>query len=351
MTVVSSPAASAIEASGPPVLAIVLPCYNEQEVLPETFRRLRALLAGLVGQGTIHPESRAWMVDDGSRDTTWRLIQDASIETGSPFRGLKLSRNRGHQIALLAGLMTAQGDVLISVDADLQDDLDVIPKMLHAFSAGHDIVYGVRSSRTTDTWFKRATAEGYYRLLDRLGVEVVFNHADYRLMSRRAIEALRAFPESNVFLRGLIPQLGFPSTTVAYERHERFAGESKYPLRKMLALAWQGVTSFSAVPLRAITTLGLLVSLLSLAMGLWALGVRLFSDSAVPGWASIVIPLFLISGVQLLSLGIIGEYVAKIFIESKRRPLYFLEAMAQPQGDAVPGAGPVAVQPRTAVTS
>lgn len=329
-----------------PVLAIVIPCYNEQEVLPETLRRLRQLLTQLVTQGQVDPASRAWLVDDGSRDATWAMIRDASSAPDAPFCGIKLSRNRGHQIALLAGLMTAQGDVLISVDADLQDDLGVIPKMLAAFLDGHDIVYGVRSARTTDTAFKRFTAEGYYRLLEGLGVEVVFNHADYRLMSRRAIEALRAFPEHNIFLRGLVPQLGFASTTVEYARLERFAGESKYPLRKMLALAWQGVTSFSAAPLRAITTLGLLVSLLSLGMGLWALGVRLFTESAVPGWASIVIPLFLISGVQLLSLGIIGEYLAKIFVETKRRPLYFLDQVVTSAQAVVPRE-PEAVTPAT----
>jgi polyisoprenyl-phosphate glycosyltransferase len=311
-----------------PVLAIVVPCYNEQEVFPETSRRLGALLDRLEAEGLVHPASRAWYVDDGSRDATWPLITVASSDPQRRARGIKLSRNRGHQAALLAGLMTAQGDVLISVDADLQDDLEVIPEMVCRFAAGADIVYGVRSSRGTDTAFKRATAEGYYKLLAWLGVEVVFNHADYRLMSRRAVEALRAFPESNVFLRGLVPQLGYPSTTVEYARGERFAGESKYPLRKMLALAWQGVTSFSAAPLRAITTLGMLVSLISLAMGLWALVAALSGVGTVPGWASIVIPLFLISGVQLLSLGIIGEYIAKIFMETKRRPLYFVESLA-----------------------
>jgi glycosyltransferase involved in cell wall biosynthesis len=323
-----------------PVLAIVVPCYNEHEVLPETMRRLAALLQTMAAAGTIDRGSAAWFVDDGSRDTTWAQIRAAADVPGSPFRGIRLSRNRGHQIALLAGLLTARGDVIISVDADLQDDLDVIPRMLESFVAGHHIVYGVRAARTTDTWFKRATAEAYYRLLDRLGVEIVFNHADYRLMSRRAVEALREFPESNVFLRGLIPQLGFSSTTVEYARAERFAGESRYPLRKMLALAWQGVTSFSAAPLRAITALGLSVSVLSLGMGAWALGVRVFTTQAIPGWASIVIPLFLISGVQLLSLGIIGEYLAKVYIESKRRPLYFVERLAAPEGapDAAPEA-------------
>jgi polyisoprenyl-phosphate glycosyltransferase len=309
----------------PPVLAVVVPCFNEEEVFPETVRRLSLLLARLVAAGEIDAASRSWFVDDGSRDATWSLIRQASQVAGSTVCGIRLSRNRGHQIALLAGLMTAKGDVLISVDADLQDDLEAIPKMLRAHAQGNDIVYGVRSSRTTDSFFKRFTAESYYRLLDRLGVEVVFNHADYRLLSRRAVESLRAYPESNVFLRGLIPQLGYSSSTVEYERHERFAGESKYPLRKMLALAWQGVSSFSAAPLRAITSLGMVVSVLSVGMAFWALGVRLFTTESVPGWASIVIPLFLISGVQLLSLGIIGEYLAKIFLESKRRPLYFLD--------------------------
>jgi glycosyltransferase involved in cell wall biosynthesis len=330
--------------AGAPVIGIVSPCYNEQEVLPESLRRLRELLSSLVADGMIHPNSRIWLIDDGSRDATWSLIRRAAEEPGSCLCGIKLSRNRGHQIALLAGLMTAKGDALISVDADLQDDLEVIPHMIGQFCAGKDIVYGVRAARTSDTWFKRATAEGYYRLLKRFGVDVVFNHADYRLMSRRAIEALRDFPESNVFLRGLVPQLGFPSGEVPYTRAERFAGESKYPLSKMFALAWQGITSFSAVPLRAITALGMVVSVLSLAMGLWALGVRLLSDEAVPGWASIVIPLFLISGVQLLSLGIIGEYLAKVFMETKRRPLFFIEQRAGDRS-AAPDIMPAAPAP------
>lgn len=322
-----------------PRLAVVVPCYNEQEVLSETTRRLEDLLEAMRASGLVSADSRIWYVDDGSRDATWQMIEQSATRAGSRVCGIKLSRNRGHQVALLAGLMTAEGDVLISVDADLQDDLEVIPQMVAAFRDGCDIVYGVRSARDTDSFFKRLTAEGYYKLLDRLGVEIVFNHADYRLMSRRAIEALRQYPESNVFLRGMIPQLGFRSATVEYARAERFAGESKYPLRKMLALAWQGVTSFSAAPLRAITMLGMLVSLLSLGMGCWALGVRLFSSATVPGWASIVIPLFLISGVQLLSLGVIGEYLAKIFVETKRRPLYFVDRLV--------GASPVAQAART----
>ena len=320
--------------TSPPVLSVIVPCYNEHEVLPETVRRLEALLHELAASGCIQASSRIWLVDDGSRDRTWQLITSACDAPASLCCGLKLSRNRGHQIALLAGLMNAPGDVLISVDADLQDDLQVIPMMLAKFAAGSDIVYGVRNSRRSDSFFKRVTAEGYYRLLDRLGVEVIFNHADYRLMSRRTVEALRGFPESNIFLRGIIPQLGFPSTVVEYERRERAAGESKYPFGKMLALAWQGVTSFSAMPLRAITALGVTVSAISVALGFWALGVRLFSSAAVPGWASIVIPLFLLSGVQLLSLGIIGEYLAKIFLETKRRPLYFVEQVREASSDA-----------------
>jgi len=318
-----------------PVLAIVVPCYDEQEILDETLRRLGVLLERLVNSGRVAADSRAWLIDDGSRDQTWALITRAAALPGSRVCGIRLSRNRGHQIALLAGLMSAKGDVLVSIDADLQDDLEVIVKMIDAFDAGHDIVYGVRAARPTDSTFKRLSAVAYYRLLHRLGAEVVINHADFRLLSRRAVEALRAYPESNVFLRGLIPQLGFPSTTVAYERQGRLAGTSKYTLHRMLSLGWQGVLSFSAVPLHAITTLGLLVSVISLGMGVWALGVRLFSSQAVPGWASIVIPLFLISGVQLLSLGIIGEYVAKIFVETKRRPLYFIESLVAPASSAL----------------
>ena len=308
-----------------PSLAIVVPCYNEQEVLPETHKRLTALLQRLIGEGRIAADSGMWFVDDGSKDGTWPLIDQWACTAGSRVHGIKLSRNRGHQNALMAGLMTAKGDVLISVDADLQDDLEAIPQMLADHAQGSEVVYGVRSSRDSDSFFKRFTAEGYYTVLHKLGVEVVFNHADYRLMSRRAIEALRACPESSLFLRGLIPQLGFQTSQVAYARTERFAGTSKYPLSKMLSLAWQGVTSFSAAPLRVITALGLSVSFISLSMGLWALWVKLFSDRALPGWASIVIPLFLLSGVQLLSLGVIGEYVAKIFVEAKRRPLYVLD--------------------------
>jgi glycosyltransferase involved in cell wall biosynthesis len=305
-------------------LTIVVPCYNEEEVLPETARRLLQLVADLQAAGSIDPSSEILLIDDGSNDRTWSLIQ--GLVRGAPaIHGLKLSRNRGHQNALLAGLMNAQGDAVISIDADLQDDISVMAKMVDAYHAGYDIVYGVRENRDVDTAFKRLTAEGYYGLMRILGVELVFNHADYRLMSRRAIEALRHYGEVNLFLRGIIPLLGFRSTQVYYRRLERLAGESKYPLHKMLGLAVNGITSFSAVPLRMITVLGLIVFAVSTMFGIWALSVRLFSDEAVPGWASTVIPTYFLGGIQLLSVGIIGEYLAKIYMEVKRRPPFHIE--------------------------
>ncbi len=309
------------------MLSIVVPCYNEEAVLPATISQLTRLLVDLVGKNLVDSGSHVIFVDDGSRDRTWQIIQEASANSRA-IHGIKLSRNRGHQNAVLAGLLDAKGDVAISVDADLQDDLGAIEKMILAHRQGSDIVFGVRKSRNTDTVFKRFTAEGYYRLLERFGVEVVFNHADYRLMSRRSIEALRDFSEVNLFLRGIIPQLGFPSSIVYYDRAERFAGESKYPLGKMLALAWQGITSFSTVPLRMITGLGFLISLTSFGITLWALFIRLFSDQAVPGWTSTVVPIYLLGGIQLLCIGIIGEYLAKIYMETKRRPHFFIEDRA-----------------------
>ena len=308
-------------------LAIVIPCYNEEAVLPETSKRLALLLSELISSGSISQDSYVLFVDDGSRDATWSIIEKLATENEC-FRGLKLSRNRGHQTALVAGLFAAEGDAIVSVDADLQDDLQAIEQMAMAFKSGADVVYGVRKRRETDTFFKRFTAEGYYRLLEKLGVEIVFNHADYRLLSRRVIDALRQFEERNLFLRGIIPQLGFPSTIVYYDRAERFAGESKYPLKKMLAFAWQGITSFSAAPLRAITGIGILISMGSFLVAAWALWIRFFSDSAVPGWASTVVPMYFLGGVQLLCTGIIGEYLAKIYIEVKRRPQYFIEKTA-----------------------
>lgn len=307
------------------MLSIVVPCYNEEAVLPETVKRLLQLLHKLVGEGRIDHGSHVVLVDDGSRDRTWSLIESYSAKHAE-IRGVKLSRNRGHQNALLAGLLAAQGDITVSVDADLQDDLNAISEMIAAHASGADIVYGVRKRRDTDSFFKRFTAESYYWLLARMGVDIVFNHADYRLLSRRALDALKQYDESNLFLRGIIPQLGFRTAVVYYDRAERFAGESKYPLRKMLAFAWEGITSFSAAPLRLITGLGMLISLSSFLIALWAVWVRLFSESAVPGWASTVVPLYFLGGVQLLCTGIIGEYLAKIYMETKRRPPFFVES-------------------------
>jgi glycosyltransferase involved in cell wall biosynthesis len=305
-------------------LGIVVPCYNEEQVLSETIARLRALLTELYKANKISADSAVWLVDDGSRDNTWGLIRAIATED-SRIRGIKLSRNRGHQSALLAGLETAEGDALISIDADLQDDLAVIEKMVDLHIAGVDIVYGVRESRRADSIFKRATAEFYYRFLSRMGVQIVFNHADYRLMSRRAIKSLTAYSEVNLFLRGIIPQLGYTTAIVAYDRNERFAGESKYSLRKMIGLAVDGVTSFSVVPLRLIAGLGLLISLFSLFMIVWVILGKVLLHSVIPGWASSVVPIYLLGGIQLLSVGVIGEYVGKIYLETKRRPRYFIE--------------------------
>lgn len=307
-----------------PSLTIIVPCFNEETVFPETAKRLARLLDELTSEALVADASRIVFVDDGSSDRTWALIE--AIERESPrFGGIKLSRNRGHQNALLAGLLTAPGDVLITIDADLQDDLAAVREMLLKHRDGCEIVYGVRQARDVDTLLKRWTAEGYYRLLNFLGAEVIFNHADYRLMSRRAINVLKEFGEVNFFLRGVIPLLGFQTATVAYVRHARFAGESKYPIRKMLALAIEGVTSLTTTPLRWITFGGILVSLLSFVIGLWALGVWILGFPTVAGWTSIVISLCFLAGIQLLSLGIIGEYVGKIYIETKRRPRFIIE--------------------------
>jgi len=307
-----------------PSVAIVIPCYNEEAVLEVTAERMTGIVRDLQARGIVSDQSTINLVDDGSRDATWRIIE--RLASSNPLiRGIKLSRNRGHQNALMAGLMTVEGDATISVDADLQDDLDAIEAMVLKFREGCEVVYGVRKRRDTDTFFKRVTAEGYYKVLSALGVDVVFNHADYRLMGRAAIEALREFGEVNLFLRGIIPQLGFKSDVVLYDRQERFAGESKYPLGKMLSLAWNGLTSFSSTPLRWITIAGTVISLISFGIGIWALIVGLSSDRALPGWASTVIPMYFMGGIQLLSLGIIGEYVSKIYLESKRRPRFIIE--------------------------
>lgn len=310
--------------SSVPNLSIVVPCYNEEDVFPETLRHLGDLLARLQGEGRISDESRIYFVDDGSRDKTWSLIARA-VDEGRPVVGVKLSRNRGHQTALVAGLEASDGDVVVSIDADLQDDVSVIDLMLDKSRAGADIVYGVRSSRDTDTAFKRNSARAFYRLMSLLGAETIPDHADFRLLSRRAVTALGEYPEVNLYLRGIIPLLGFPSATVLYDRKERFAGETKYPLRRMLGLAFNAITSFSIVPLRLISALGVIVSLATLVVTAWILFAALTNAQLVPGWASSVLPIYFLGGVQLVSIGIIGEYIGKIYLESKHRPRYFID--------------------------
>ncbi len=315
-----------------PSVSIVVPCYNETEVLPETARRLMALLDELSAARRIAADSQIVFIDDGSRDGTWELIEELAA-TDPRIGGIKLSRNRGHQNALLAGLFTVEGDVLVSVDADLQDDIRVIPEMLKSYAQGAQVVYGVRKDRSSDGLFKRASAQGFYRFIRALGVDSVYNHADFRLLSRRAVEALKNFREVNLFLRGIVPLIGFKSAIVYYARSERFAGVSKYPLRKMLALALDAVTSFSIVPLRLITALGFLVFVLSCVMGAWTLWVRLFTDHAVPGWTSTLLPIYLLGGIQILCVGIIGEYLGKVYQETKARPRYIIEKLVQVGGE------------------
>jgi glycosyltransferase involved in cell wall biosynthesis len=312
----------------PPAVSIVVPCYNEEAALPWTAARLLAALDEMVANGSAAPSSAIYFVDDGSSDRTWPTITDLTT-SNARYRGIKLSRNHGHQSALLAGLLTVPGDAIISIDADLQDDVAAMKDMVGAYTAGADIVYGVRRGRQADTWFKRVTAEGYYRLAEAMGVRLVFNHADYRLLSRRAIQALGDYHERNLFLRGIIPQLGFNSAEVYYDRHERVAGESKYPVRKMLAFAFDGITSFSAVPLKLITLLGLIVAAASFLIAMWALWVRTFNPAAVPGWTSTVVPLYFLGGIQLLCTGIIGQYLAKVYMETKARPRFTIERVLE----------------------
>jgi polyisoprenyl-phosphate glycosyltransferase len=304
-------------------LDLVVPCYNEEDALPDTHRQLSELMNSLRVARAIGEASRIYYVDDGSRDRTWELI-DALSRTDRQVVGVRLSRNFGHQSAVLAGLFTAAGDAVITIDADLQDDIAAIPQMVEKFRAGCQIVYGVRRERRTDTIFKRRSALFYYSLLRRFGVDIVHNHADYRLMGRKALAALQEFPEVNLFLRGIVPLIGYRSASVFYDRKARTAGESKYNLTKMLRLALEGITSLSAVPLRFVSLTGLMVFLLSVGMSGWVLWIRVFTDRAVPGWASSVIPIYFLGGIQLLCLGVIGEYVAKSYLEAKHRPRYLI---------------------------
>lgn len=307
-----------------PRLAIIIPCYNEEEVLNETSSRLTDLLSRMKAQQLVSTDSYVLFVDDGSRDNTWQQIE--TLNRRSPFfRGLKLSRNFGHQNAVLAGLNYADdADVLISIDADLQDDLEAMLEMLRRYQEGFDIVYGVRDDRSTDTWFKRKTALAFYKLLSVMGVESIYNHADYRLISRRVMDAFRDFEEVNLYLRGMIPMIGFKSTSVYYKRGERFAGASKYSLGKMFSFAWSGITSLSIKPLHFVTFCGFVVFILSIIMTLYAL-ISYISYKTAPGWASTVIPIYFLGGIQLLCIGLIGEYVAKIYKEVKKRPRFIIE--------------------------
>lgn len=308
-----------------PTVYFVIPCYNEEEVLHETIKQLTAKLNSMKDQNLIDDKSVILLVDDGSRDKTWEIISELH-ETTPYVEGLKLAHNRGHQNALLSGLETAAKycDCAISLDADLQDDIEVLSEFVEKYIDGCDVVYGVRKKRDTDSFFKRTTAEGFYKVMKALGVDIVFNHADYRLMSKRALNALSEYTEVNLFLRGIVPLIGFRSDYVYYERHERFAGESKYPLRKMISFALDGMTSFSVKPLKLISNLGILISVLSVFGLLYAL-VSYFTGNAVSGWTATVASIWLLGGLQMLSLGVVGGYIGKIYNESKHRPRYLIE--------------------------
>ena len=306
-------------------LYMVIPCYNEEEVLPETSKRLREKINSLIEKGKIDKESRIVFVNDGSTDRTWEIIKTLH-EEDPVFSGINLTRNRGHQNALLAGLMTVMdyADMAISMDADLQDDVDAIDEMIDKYLDGIDIVYGVRSSRAKDTFFKKATAEGFYKIMKSMGANTVFNHADYRLMSKRALEGLSQFQEVNLFLRGIVPMIGYPTDVVYYERGERFAGESKYPLGKMLSFAIEGITSLSTKPIRMITFLGFFIFLVSIGILIYSL-VRHFMGATIVGWTTLMVSVWGIGGLILLSLGVVGEYIGKIYLETKARPRFIVE--------------------------
>ena len=313
------------------LISLVVPCYNEEKVLPVTSGLFFEKIHALVKAEKISPESRVLFVNDGSKDETWPIIRKLS-EENECCEGICLSRNRGHQNALLAGLMTARcyADVTISIDCDGQDDINAMDEMIDHYHKGMDVVYGVRSKRDTDTWFKRTTAESFYKLMNALGAQTVYNHADYRLMSRRALDGLAQFKEVNLFLRGLVPLVGYPSSIVTYERAERMAGESHYPLKKMLSFAFDGITSLSVKPIRLITALGFFISFVSILAILWVFGTKLFGQT-VSGWSSMVSAIFFMGGVQLLCLGVIGEYIGKIYNETKARPRFLISESTLPQ--------------------
>lgn len=310
-------------------LYLAIPCYNEEEVLRDSAEKLNIKFNDMMAEGKITSDSKIVFIDDGSKDRTWSIISELHNEN-PVFQGIKLTRNRGHQNALLCGLMTLKdkADAVISIDADLQDDINVFDEMVDKFENGCDVVYGVRSKRATDTFFKRFTAEAFYKILNRMGAKVIFNHADFRLMSRRALEAFSLYKETNIFLRGMVPLVGYKSDIVKYERAERLAGESKYPLKKMLALAWEGVTSLSIQPIRMITWLGAIVFAVSLIFIIYTL-ISFFVGAAVSGWASTLCSIWALGGLQLLAIGVIGEYIGKIYLETKRRPRYIVEEILE----------------------
>lgn len=307
------------------ILYIVVPCYNEEEVITETNKRLTEKLKELIKNKKISNQSKIMFVNDGSRDKTWSLIEEFH-KKNKIVSGVNLSRNRGHQNALLSGLMTAKkyADIVISMDADLQDDIDAIDNMIDKYYEGNDIVYGVRSSRKKDSFFKKFTAEGFYKIMKIMGVDIVFNHADYRLTSRRVLNELENYKEVNLFLRGIFPLIGFKSTIVYYERAERFAGESKYPLKKMLSFAWEGITSFTVKPLKIIMNIGLIIAFLSFLFLIYVV-IGHFIGNSVSGWTTIIVLLCFFSGVQIFCIGVIGEYLGKVYIESKERPRYCIQ--------------------------
>jgi polyisoprenyl-phosphate glycosyltransferase len=320
-----------------PLLSIVVPCYNEEAVLADTHARLTALRDRLVRAGRISPRSEIVFVDDGSRDRTWPIV-DAWAREAREIVAVKLSRNCGHQNALLAGLARARGDAVVTIDADLQDDEGAIDNMLVAFAQGNDVVYGVRARRDADSWFKRSSARLFYRTMRALGVQTVVDHADYRLLSQRAVRFLGEYREANLFLRGVVPLLGLRSAVVHYDRRARQAGESKYPLRKMLEFALDGVTSFSTAPLRAIALLGFALSFACVLLSAWVLAAKFITSDTVPGWASTILPIYFLGGVQLLCAGVLGEYVGKIYMEVKRRPRFFIEQVSASEHPQTPTA-------------
>lgn len=307
------------------ILYLAIPCYNEEEILRDSAEKLLNKYNQLMADEKITSDSKIVFIDDGSKDDTWNIIKALHNEN-SVFQGIKLSRNRGHQNALLAGLMILKdkADAVISIDADLQDDINAFDEMIEKYEEGCDVVYGVRSKRATDSFFKRFTAEGFYKILNKMGAKVIFNHADFRLMSRRALEAFSLYKETNLFLRGMVPLIGYKSDIVTYERLERLAGESKYPLKKMLALAWEGITSMSIQPIRIITWLGALVFAVSIMMIIYSL-ISFFMGLAVSGWASLLCSIWALGGLQLLAIGVIGEYIGKIYMEAKRRPRFIVD--------------------------